>query len=88
MTDSTNGFRAFRTTLLDDQRLDLQQQWLDGYELEPYLLYKAIRCGYRVREAPVTKRYDLSRGYTKMRPFIDWWSILRPVVYLGLGIRK
>jgi hypothetical protein len=27
-------------------------------------------------------------GYTKMRPVVDWWSILRPVVYLGLGLKK
>ena len=22
-----------------------------------------------------------------MRPFVDWWSIIRPVVYLGLGLK-
>jgi len=85
-TDGTNGFRAFRLALLDDPRLRLVQTWLDRYELEPYLLYQAIRLGYRVREAPVTVRYH-SRGTTKMRPLRDGWRILRPIVFLRLGLR-
>jgi dolichol-phosphate mannosyltransferase len=49
----------------------------------------AIRLGYRHVEVPVTKIYPSHKlGYTKMRPFIDWWSIMRPIVYLGLGLRK
>lgn len=89
VTESTNGFRAFRTALLRDPRVHWRQAWLDRYELEPYLLLKAIVLGYRHCEVPVTKiypRHDL--GYTKMRPIVDWWSILRPVVYLGLGLRQ
>lgn len=89
VTESTNGFRAFRTALLRDPRIDWRQAWLDRYELEPYLMLKAIALGYRHVEVPVTKVYPPhAQGYTKMRPFIDWWSILRPVVYLGLGVRK
>ena len=89
VTESTNGFRAFRTALLRDPRIDWRQNWLDRYELEPYLMLKAIRLGYRQCEVPVTKIYPPhEQGYTKMRPFIDWWSIMRPVVYLGLGLKK
>ena len=89
VTESTNGFRAFRTAVLRDPRIDWRQQWLDRYELEPYLLLKAIRLGYRHTEVPVTKIYPRHElGYTKMRPVIDWWSILRPVIYLGLGLKK
>jgi dolichol-phosphate mannosyltransferase len=89
VTESTNGFRAFRTALLRDPRIDWRQPWLDRYELEPYLLLKAIRLGYRHTEVPVTKIYPPRRlGYTKMRPFVDWWSIVRPIVYLGLGLKK
>lgn len=85
-TDGTNGFRAFRLAMLDDPRIRLGQAWLDRYELEPYLLYQAVRCGYRVREVPVTVRYH-DRGTTKMRRFRDGWRILRPLVYLRLGLR-
>jgi dolichol-phosphate mannosyltransferase len=89
VTESTNGFRAFRTVLLRDTRINWRQDWLDRYELEPYLLLMAIRLGYRHVEVPVTKIYPRHElGYTKMRPFVDWWSIMRPIVYLGLGLRK
>lgn len=85
-TDGTNGFRAFRLSLLDDPRVRLDQDWLDRYELEPYLLYQAVRCGLRVSEVPVTVRYH-SRGTSKMRFLSDGWRILRPLVYLRLGLK-
>lgn len=89
ITDSTNGFRAVRLSLLNDRRIDLDQKWLDRYELEPYLFYKVIKLGYRVKEVPVAKIYPpKEQGYTKMKPVTGWWSILRPLIYLGLGIKK
>ena len=89
VTESTNGFRALRTRLLRDPRINWRQDWLNKYELEPYILFKAIRLGYRHCEVPVTKKYpDRKLGYTKMRPITGWWSILRPVIYLGLGLKK
>lgn len=89
ITDSTNGFRAIRVSLFEDARLWIDQPWLDKYELEPYIMFKAIRLGYRFKEVPVSKIYppkDL--GYTKMKPITGWWSILRPIFLLGLGIKK
>lgn len=86
-TDGTNGMRAFRLSLLDDPRVRLEQDWLDRYELEPYLLFQAVRCRYRLREAPVTVRYH-SRGTTKMKVLRDGWRIVRPLVYLRLGIQR
>ncbi|MFP6638704.1 MAG: glycosyltransferase family 2 protein [Myxococcota bacterium] len=89
VSESTNGFRAVRREVLEDPRIRLDQAWLDGYELEPYLYIKAIRLGYRTHEVPVTKVYPpKSQGQTKMKPVTGWWSMLRPLVYLGLGIRK
>jgi dolichol-phosphate mannosyltransferase len=89
VSESTNGFRAFRVKLLDDPRIRLDQSWLDEYELEPYLYWKAIRLGYPTAEVPVTKIYPpKSVGYTKMKPIIGWWSMLRPIVFLGLRIRS
>ncbi|HEY2956418.1 MAG TPA: glycosyltransferase family 2 protein [Candidatus Eisenbacteria bacterium] len=86
-TDGTNGFRALRLSLLDDPRIRLEQEWLDRYELEPYLLFQAVRCGYRVREAPVTVRYH-ARGTTKMRLLRDGWRLLRPLLELRLGLKR
>jgi len=89
VTDSTNGFRAFHLSIFKDKRIDISQDWLDKYELEPYLLYKAIKLGYNFKEAAVTKFYPPKKlGYTKMKPIVGWWSILRPLVFLGLGIKK
>jgi dolichol-phosphate mannosyltransferase len=89
VTDTTNGFRAFRLALFDDPRIDIRQEWMDEYELEPYLLYKALVLGYRFAEVPVTKIYPAkSLGYTKMKPLTGWWSILKPLIYLGLRIRE
>jgi glycosyltransferase involved in cell wall biosynthesis len=89
VTESTNGFRAFTKRVLRDQRIDLDQAWLDKYELEPYLYIKVIRLGYVTREVPVHKVYPPKQlGQTKMAPITGWWSILRPLVLIGLGIKK
>lgn len=87
VTDATNGFRLFQTRILDDPSIEIDQTWLDSYELEPYLLYKAIRARYRVVEYPVTVRYH-SRGFTKMRGLRDWWLLFRPALLLRLRVRS
>ncbi|MCP4592662.1 MAG: glycosyltransferase family 2 protein [bacterium] len=89
LTESTNGFRAFKLSLLDDPRINLKQRWLDAYGLEVYLLLKVLRLGYRHAEVPCTKIYPPRRvGQTKMQPVIGWWSILRPVFLMGMGLRR
>jgi dolichol-phosphate mannosyltransferase len=88
-TDATNGMRAFRTTILSDPRIQLKQQWLNRYELEPYLFYTVIRLGYKVGEIAVTKKYHKEMKLnTKMVSIKSWWSILRPLVLLPLGIKS
>src|SRR5450759_724463 len=67
VTDATNGFRVFRSERLRDPAINLDQAWLDSYDLEPYVLFQVIRRGYRVVEHPVTVRYHAVEGYTKMR---------------------
>lgn len=86
VTDGTNGFRAFLTRSALSFPLD--QEWLDRYELEPYLYLRFLQKGLAV-EVPVTKEYPAERkiGYTKMRPFRDWWRIFRPLLFVRLGIR-
>jgi dolichol-phosphate mannosyltransferase len=88
LTETTNGFRAFRTEILRDSRIGWRQAWLDKYELEPYLMFKVLQLGYRHVEVPVTKVYpSRAEGYTKMPPLTGWWSIFRPIVLLGLKIK-
>ena len=67
VTDATNGFRVFRSELLRDPAIDLDQAL--ARQLRP----RAVRPvqgdprGYRVIELPVTVRYHADEGYTKMR---------------------
>jgi len=87
-TDVTNGFRAYRLSLLDDPRVRIEQPWLDRYELEYYIHWKAITLGRRICEVPVSKTYPAKRhGYSKIRPVVDWWHILRPALLLKLKLR-
>lgn len=89
MTDTTNGFRAISRAILTDPAMRLDQGWLDEYELEPYQLYKSVKLGYRLVEVPVRKTYPpKSVGQTKMKPLVGWWSILRPLILLGLRIKR
>ena len=89
ITESTNGYRALRIDLLKDARIDLDQAWLDHYELEVYLLMRVLQLGYSFREVPVTKFYPPKQlGQTKMKPITDWWKMLRPVFLVGLRLRQ
>lgn len=89
ITESTNGFRAMKTSVLADPRIRLGQSWLDNYELEVYLLLKLLKLGFRCTEVPVSKIYPPRRqGNTKMRPVLDWWKMLRPIFLVGFGIKQ
>ena len=98
-TDSLNGFRAYRTSLLRtgatdgarENRINVWQDWLDGYELETYLHYNVLRSGRPVTEVGVSKTYPEKAAkakYSHIRPVRDWWRILRPLPLLMLGLRK
>lgn len=89
LTECTNGFRCYTAAFCRDPRIDLNQEWLNQYELELYLHYKAYSLGYRCREVPVSKVYPrrIGRPYTKMRAVTGWWSIMRPIFGLALHLR-
>lgn len=89
ISESSNGYRAIKVSVLADPRIDLYQKWLEGYQLEVYLLMKLLKLGYRTTEVPVTKIYPhRSKGNTKMRPLVDWWHMLSPVFIVGLGLDR
>jgi dolichol-phosphate mannosyltransferase len=89
-TDVTNGFRAYKLKLFEDQRINIWQTWLDNYELEYYIHYKVLTLGYKTREVPVSKVYSHRHkgGYSQISPLRDWWKIVGPLIYLRLGIRN
>lgn len=89
ITDATNGFRVFKKEILDNPKINLWQDWLLQYEMEPYLLIQTCKSGYKVGEVPVTKRYhENMKDNTKMVPFKSWWSILRPLFLISLKIKE
>jgi len=89
-TDVTNGFRAYKLNIFLDDRINIWQSWLDGYELEYYIHYKALTLDYKTKEVPVSKvyRYRHKGGYSKISPLRDWWQIVGPLVYLKFGLRR
>jgi dolichol-phosphate mannosyltransferase len=88
-TDVTCGFRAYTLALFRNANIDIWQTWLDRYELEYYLHYKVIKLGYRIVEVPVSMTYPRDgRPYSKIKPFVGWWSMIRPWVLLSLRIRR
>jgi dolichol-phosphate mannosyltransferase len=88
-TEVTNGFRAYRAAILEDSRINIWQDWLNGYELEYYLHYKVLTLGYRFTERPVSKIYSHAKreSYSHISPLKDWQQIVGPIVLLRLGRR-
>lgn len=89
-TDVTNGFRAYKLSMFLDKRINIHQDWLDSYQLEYYIHYKALTSGYKTKEVPVSKTYSFKHkgGYSHISPLRDWWQIIGPLVYLKLGIKE
>jgi len=89
-TDATNGFRAFYVWIFKERGINLWQDWLDRYELEPFMLFKvAVDKNIKMREVPITLIYhNTAGGFTKMKFFSDWWRLFRPMIYLKLRIKK
>jgi dolichol-phosphate mannosyltransferase len=88
ITDATNGFRVFKSAILSQPGVNIDQAWLDSYDLEPYVLYKAIRSRSRVIEVPCTVVYHAREGYTHMRGLKDWWRLFRPALLLRTGVKR
>ncbi len=89
-TDCTNGFRAYRTDILRDERIGWAQEWLGhSYEIEFYLHYKVAQLRYRVTEVAVSKIYRPAAdgSYSKVR-IRDWLTNLKPLFYLRFGVKS
>ena len=87
VTDASNGFRLLRAEVLADPAIDLDQDWLDGYALEPYLLFKALRR-HRVAEVPVTVRFHGPPDTSIPDRVREWLRLIAPVVLLAARVRR
>jgi len=86
VTDGTNGYRAYRLNILKNDRLNIDQCWLDEC-LEYYLALRILQLKYKAIEVPVSKIYPKTKvykRYTKVRPGIGWLNRLKPILYCGI----
>jgi dolichol-phosphate mannosyltransferase len=67
VADSTAGFRAYRTSLLE--RIDLDRIRADGYGFQIEMTYQAKRAGASMVEVPI-RFVDRVEGESKMSIFI------------------
>jgi dolichol-phosphate mannosyltransferase len=88
-TDASNGFRAYRSEILRDPRIDWEAPWLgSSYQVEIYLLLATTRLGYRVSEVPVTKIYPKDgKAYSKATAR-DWWNLAKPILWHALRLDR
>jgi dolichol-phosphate mannosyltransferase len=87
VTDASNGFRILRAEVLDDPAINLDQDWLDGFSLEPYLLYRALRR-HRYAEVPVTVRFHGPPTTSIPARVHEWLRLITPVVLVATRIRR
>jgi dolichol-phosphate mannosyltransferase len=88
-SDITCGFRAYNLKIFDHPDINLNQNWLEKYEMEYYIHYKVVKLGYKITEVPVSMIYpQKGEDYSKIKPFIGWWSMIRPWFFLILKIKK
>lgn len=89
LTDTSTGFRAIRTDVFRNPKINLRQEWLKDYDCEMYIMYQAIALGYRIAEVPASKIYPPHElGYTKMPAFSGWAKMLRPFFLLRMGLKR
>lgn len=89
LTDTSTGFRAIRASFFKDARVNLDQDWLESYDCEMYIMYKAATLGLKITEVPASKIYPPWKlSYTKMAPISGWWKMLRAFFLLRLGLRS
>jgi dolichol-phosphate mannosyltransferase len=88
--DLSCGFRVYTKEFLSHPDIDINQSWLNRYELEYYLHYKACTLGFRIVEVPVRITYShlhFTRR-SKIKPLIGWWSMIRPFILLSTGLKR
>lgn len=89
-TDITCGYRCYKISFLNHPNVNINQEWLNRYEMEYYIHYWACKLKLKIKEVPVVILYDhLKEGRkSKITPFIDWWSMLKPFFFLSLKFKK
>jgi dolichol-phosphate mannosyltransferase len=88
-SDITCGYRCYKIDFLFSGGVNVEQPWLDRYELEYYIHFWACKQGLRISQVPVSIKYAHldSKRLSKIR-IKDYWSIIKPLLYLRFGIKR
>lgn len=79
VTDATNGFRAYKIETIMKILPRYNRVWLYGYAFESFLFGKMLNnFQIKSKEVPVTIKYNKGTKNTKIRPIIDYPSIVFP----------
>jgi len=80
ITDATCGYKAYNLDIFKRANFDWNAPWLETYGFEYYLYSKVIQDKQiSWMEVPITMRYpQKGQKYSKMKPFISWWHMLKP----------
>ncbi|XBS68583.1 glycosyltransferase family 2 protein [Acerihabitans sp. KWT182] len=84
-TDTTQGFRAYSSKMLSDNKISIFRNIFDGYELLAYLSYCAPKMGFRCLELPTSRRYPRGQVPTKIRSVSGNLAILVVLLKACLG---
>lgn len=85
-TDTTQGYRAYKRTLLLDPKVAPFRDVFSSYELLPYLNYRAPRLGYRCIELPTTRRYPVGEIPTKISAVRGNYAVLKVLFNACMGL--
>lgn len=76
-TDTTQGFRAYSSRLLLDERIATFRDVFQAYELLAYLSYRAPNLEFRCIEIPTIRRYPKGEVPTKISSLRGNFSLLK-----------
>ncbi len=78
ITDATCGFRAFKINIFHDFKNEYFNNNLYSYGYEYYTFGKILRSKkIKYIEVPVDMDYPSKTNYSKIRPILDWYIILK-----------
>lgn len=78
ITDTTCGFRMFRTEIFKNFKRNFFKKELFTYGYEYYSFGKIIKSKkIKFIEIPVSMNYPSLKNYTKIKPIKDWYTIAK-----------
>jgi dolichol-phosphate mannosyltransferase len=84
-TDTTQGFRAYSSRALRDERVNIFREVFSTYELLAYLSYRLPKLGYRCIELPAKRDYPPGEVPTKISAVRGNLALVKILVKACLG---